>query len=182
VKDRPPVNLKSAVFAADSKEGAFNKIESPTAYPIAILKEPPKAFREMPMPALAKAGEPHMTSHQIRDLAVAGGMPAKSSGTPITFDLKSHNFMIAQQEVRGSHSVTVNAPITNHSGNLQSHAVGFSGGAGGSHGGSSGTGSHGSGGSGSAAGGGGSSSSSASSSNSTSGASTSSSGNSAPHK
>jgi hypothetical protein len=123
-----------------------------------------------------------MTAHQIKDFAVAGGTPAKSAGTPITFDFKSHNFMMDRQEVRGSHSVTANAPITNHSGNLQSHAVGFSAGAGGSRGGGSGTGSHGSGGSGSAAGGSGSTSTSASSSNSTAGASTSSSGNSAPHK
>jgi hypothetical protein len=173
VKGRLPINLKSAIFAVDSKNPrVIGKIESPTAYPVATLKAAPKEFRGVPMPVLARAEEPHMTAHQVRELAVAGEKPAKIAGTPITFDHKSQSFMVARQETHGGHSVTVNTPITNTSGNLQAHAGGFGAGAGGSHGGGSSGGSHG----GGSSTGGTSGSASASSSSSSAGSSASSSG------
>jgi len=164
VKDRPPVNRRYALFAVDNKNArTIERIELPSAHPIELLKQPPREFREMNLPVLAHAEAPHMTAHQITDLATAKGAPLKP-GTPITFNNKSQSFMMARQEMHNGRSVSVSAPITNHSGNLQSHAGGFSGG--GFHGGGSSGGFHGGGGASSSGGsshGGGSSASSASS-------------------
>lgn len=186
VKDRPPVNRRNALFAVNNKNArVIDRIELPTAHPIELLKQPPKEFREMDTPVLARAEAPHMTAHQITDLTVARGAPLRP-GTPITFNNKSQNFMMARQEMHNGRSVTVNAPITNHSGNLQAHSGGFSGG-GGFHGGGSSGGSHvGSGGGsssggGSHGGGGGSTSASSGSSGASSSASSGSSGGGGSH-
>lgn len=169
VKDRPPVNRRNALFAFNNKNTRIiERIELPTAHPIELLKQPPKEFREMDLPVLPHAEVPHMTAHQIADLTVARGAPIRP-GTPITFNNKSQSFMMAHQEMHDGRSVTVNAPMTNHTGNLQSRSGGINGGGGGWHGGGSSGGYHGSSGgssSGGASHGGGSSSSSASSSSS----------------
>jgi hypothetical protein len=183
VKDRPPVNRRNVLFAVNSKNPRMiERIESPVGRPISLLREPPKEFRNASMPALARADEPHMTAHQIREVAAVKGMPIRSTGTPITFDHRSQSFMMARQEIHAGHTVTVNAPITNSGGNLQSRAVGPSGGGGGSSGGNHSSGGGGvSAGSGSHSGGSSSSSASASSSSASSGASSSASGSGGAH-
>ena len=156
VRGRPPVNRKNAVFVVDNKNGRVTeRIEFPTEHQFALLKEAPKEFRNTNMPSLPHAEAPRMTAHQLGDLNVAKGLPMRP-GVPITFNDRSQSFMMARQEMHGGHPVTVNAPISNHSGSLQARAGGYTGG-GGWHGGSVGGGaSHGTGGGGSVSAGGGS--------------------------
>lgn len=153
VKDRAPVNRKNAVFAVDNKNGrVIERVEFPVEREFGLLKEAPKEFRNTDL-ALPHAEAPHMSAHALGDLNVAKGAPIRP-GVPITFNNKSESFMMARQEIHGGHPVTVNAPITNHTGSLQARAGGYTGG-GGWHGGSVGGGaSHGIGGGGASHGGG----------------------------
>ncbi|HLY39773.1 MAG TPA: hypothetical protein VKR52_01120 [Terracidiphilus sp.] len=162
VKDRAPVNRKNAVFTVDNKNGRVTeRIEFPTEHQFGLMKDAPKEFRNADV-ALAHAESPHMTAHALGDLNVAKGTPIRP-GVPITFNNKSESFMVARQEMHGGHPVTVNAPMSNHSGSLQARAGGYSGGGGwhagsfgggGSHGGVGGGASHGGGGSVASGGGG----------------------------
>jgi hypothetical protein len=156
VKGELPVNAKHEVFAVHDKNGVtVERMGLGADRPIEQLKEPPREFRtSAPLP-LARAEEPRLEAHSLRESPASKGVMAKA-GTPITFDHKTQSFVMARQEMHGSRSVTVVAPISNHGGNLQSHSAGAGGSQGGgvnggSHGGSSsassGGGSHGGGGS-----------------------------------
>ncbi len=160
VKDRLPVNRKSPVFVVDTK-GAFpvEKIEFEPTKKAVLLNEPPKSVRNGFEYPLARAEEPRIEAHAIKDVLTARNNLATTHGTPITFDNRSQRFMMSSQEVHGSRTVTVVAPINNHSGNLQSRVGGFSGGSRGGSGSSTSTG-------GGSRGGGGSAPSSASSASS----------------
>jgi hypothetical protein len=156
VKDRPPVNRNSTVFALNSKSGRLiEPIELAATHPIALLKGPPKEFRAEGMTPLVHASEPRMEAHQLKDFAAAKGSPIKMAGIPITFDPKSQNFMIPHETIQGGRLVSVVAPISNRGGDLQSHAGALGGGSYGSYhgGGASAGGSHGGGGGGSSGGG-----------------------------
>ncbi len=134
VKGQPPVNGKNGFFAVDSK--GSHPIERVTLQPdrrIEMLKEPPRSFRTEFMPPLARAEEPHVMAHEVRDLAQARNSMGKSAGIPITFDHKSQTFMMSREVMQGSRSVTVRAPVGNRDGSLQSR--GFNGGGGASSGG-----------------------------------------------
>ncbi len=173
VKDRLPVNRKSPVFVVDSKGAhSVEKMEFGSTEKAELLNEPPRGLRNGFTYPLARAEEPHIEAHAIKDAVTARNDLGSIHGIPITFDHKSQTFMMPMQEVRGSRTVTVVAPINNRSGNLQSHAGGF--GAGNSPS-SAGGGSHVGGGGGSSSGGG-SHSGGGSSSTSTASASTASSG------
>lgn len=161
VKGEPPVNGKDRLFPVNLKTGiSEGPIRVASERPVAVMKEAPKEFRSPQTPELARAEEPQMVAHSFR--GNAGNKPGEKPGIPISYDRKSGNFTMPQHVMQGGKQVTVNSPISNHSGNLQSHAGGIAG-SGGSHGG--GSSSAGSGGGGSHSGGG---SSAASSSGSTS--------------
>jgi hypothetical protein len=131
VKDHLPVNRKAPVLAVDVKNGRYiERLQLGNEHPIELLKEPPREFRTAFAMPLPRVSEPHMEAHQLKDPAVAKAMP----GTPITFDAKSQNFMMPHQVMQGGHPVSVVAPISNRSGDLQSHSGVFNG-AIGSHGG-----------------------------------------------
>ncbi|MGO9436962.1 MAG: hypothetical protein ACLP00_22020 [Terracidiphilus sp.] len=169
VKDRPPVNRFSPVFAVNNKnERSIEPIKLETTHPMQLLREPPREFRAEVLTPLPRASEPHMEGHQIRDSIAAKGETPKPAGIPITFNHRSQNFMMQQSHsIQGGRTVTGFVPISNHNGDLQARSGGFSGG--GYHGGASGGGFHGGGdgagfsGGGSHGGGGGGVSSSASS-------------------
>jgi len=156
VKDRPPVNRMAAVFAVNKDTHTIERIELTSTHPLELLKEPPREFRTAVPTPLPHAAEPHMEGHQIRDTIAAKGEPLRPAGIPITFDHKSQSFMMQQSHsIQGGRTVTGFAPISNHSGDLQSHSGAFNGGAGfhsgysgsgGYHGGASGGSFHGGGG------------------------------------
>jgi hypothetical protein len=134
VKGQLPLNAKNGVFeVAKEKNGvSVERVEFDPNRQTELLNEPPKEFRtEYPRP-LARAEEPRMEAHSVREAYAGRDVAAKMAAVPITFDHKSEVFMMARQEVHGGHSVTVNAPVGGRSGNLQAH----SGSSGSSHGGS----------------------------------------------
>jgi hypothetical protein len=135
VKGRPPINRTSPVFAINNHgQPALEKIELSTTRPIAVLKEAPREFRSTSMPPLPHAEEPRMEAHAIKDMTAAKGTPVRSAAIPITFDHKSQSFVMPHQEMHGGRSVTVNAPISNRSGNLQAGTNSLGGARGGSGG------------------------------------------------
>jgi hypothetical protein len=157
VKGRPAINEKDVVFAINKKNGlTVEPVKLDPERPVEALKEPPREFRNAAFPPLARADEPHMAIHAVKD-ALTGKDAFKSAGTPLGFDHKSESFMMAKQVTQGGKSVTVMAPINNHSGNLQARGGSYGGGSSYRGGGSSAAGSHGAGsaGGGSHAGGGG---------------------------
>jgi hypothetical protein len=156
VKGQPPVNGKHEVFAVRDKNGlSIERVELKGDHPVELLKDPPKEFRSAAPLPLTRTEEPHAAAHSVKEVAASKSMMAKTAGTPITFDHKSQSFMMARQVTQGGKTVTVNAPISNHSGSLQSRSS-FSG-SGGSRSSSGGgvSGTHSSGGSSSASSGGG---------------------------
>jgi len=187
ITGRLPVNRKNGVFAVDRKGalpvehvalGAERRIE--------LLNEPPRALQPAFRSPLARAEEPHIVGHELKELAVGKISPINSAGIPITFDHKSQAFMMSHQVMERGRSTTVLAPVGSRASGLQSRSS-FSASGPASHGGSygggsrpvsgsSGSGSHSSGGSGSSSHSSGSSGSSASSSSSRSSSSSSSSG------
>jgi hypothetical protein len=175
VKGRPAINQKEVVFAINKRNGlTVEPVKLDPERPIEALKEPPREIRNATFPPLARVDEPHMAIHAVKEM-LAGKDTAKVPGTPLSFDHKSESFMMAKQVTQGGKSVTVMAPINNHSGNLQARGGSYSGGGGYHGGGSAGGGSHaggggssGGGGGGSHSGGGGGGSSSASSSSASS--------------
>lgn len=178
VKGKPPINREHGFFPSKDKNGSFLRAGAfDPSRPIEVLKSPPREFRSEQLPSLARVEEPRMEAHLLKEPAADKGITTKPAGIPLSFNHKTQSFMAARQVMQGSKTVTVVAPVSNRSGNLQSHAGsgssgGGSHGGGGSHaGGGGGGGSHASGGGGSSGGGshsGGGSSSSGSSSSSSS--------------
>ena len=144
VKGEPPVNGKDRLFPINLKTGiAEGPIKLPPEHPITVMKEPPKEFRGAEIPTLARADEPHVFGHSFKEETVGKTGERTAPGIPIAFDHKTGNFTMPQHVMQGGREVTVNAPISNHNGNLQSHAVGTGGTGGGVHGGGNGGGSSG---------------------------------------
>jgi hypothetical protein len=178
IKGQPPINGKEKVFAVNNKNGfSVEPIKLSPERPIELLKEPPREFRTANLPPLQRAEEPHVIARNFKGTVAGKSVVARAAGVPITFDHKSGNFMMAHQEMHGGRSVSVTAPIGNHSGNLQAHAGSSGGAAGGSHAGGGSGGSSG----GSHGGSSGSSGSTASSSGSSSGGSSSGGGGGSHH-
>ena len=96
VKDQLPVNRKSPVFVVDAK-GAHpvEKIEFEPTQKAELLNEPPKSLRNGFQYPLARAEEPRIEAHAIKDAVTASGIRS----IPITFDHKSQTFMMPVHEV-----------------------------------------------------------------------------------
>jgi hypothetical protein len=123
VKGQPPVNAKHEVFAVRDKNGlSIERMELKGDHPVELLNEPPKEFRSAAPLPLARAEELHAAAHSIKDATATRDIASKTTGTPITFDHKTQSFMMARQVTQGGKTVTVNAPISNHSGSLQSRS------------------------------------------------------------
>ena len=122
VKNHLPVNRRAPAFAVDPKNGhLLEHVTLDNAHPVELLREPPREFRrEVPMP-LARAADPKMEGHQIRDILVSKGSAPRPTGIPITFDHRSQSFMMPNHALESNRISTGFAPITNHTGDLQSH-------------------------------------------------------------
>lgn len=174
-----PINRIHEVFAVNARgDTLVHPVHLDSEHPVEFLAIPPKEFRDGYLPPLARAEEPHPVGHQLKPDPQAKGSIAHATPIPLHFDGRTQNFTMSKEVTRGGKTVTTNVPLSNRSGDLQSHSgSGWSGG--GYHGSSSGYSgaSHGgySGGSSSSAGGGSHSSGGGSSSASTSSASVSSS-------
>jgi len=149
VKGRPPINQKEDVFGFDPKRGnSFVRLRLDPGRPIEILKSPPREFAREFLPPLPRATEPHLEAHTLKEPPGGSkGIGPRGGGVPLTFDHKLQSFNLTRQVVEGNRTVTIAAPISNHTGTLQSHGGGFGGfggNSGGAHnsGGSGGGGTH----------------------------------------
>ena len=168
VKSHTPINSSHGIFAVSNRNGrSVELVKFDSGRSIVSLNAPPREFRTLYMPSLARAEEPRMEAHHLRnEISTSKGANTRAAGIPISFDHKSQSFLMTRQEMQGNRSVTVTAPVNNYGGNLQArggysggggHAGsggGYSGSGGGGHSGSSGGGGY-SGGGGHAGGGGG---------------------------
>jgi hypothetical protein len=149
VKGRPPINRKEEAFAVNNRNGlAVEPVKLDPERPIELFNTPPREFARKVFPPLARAEEPRLETHLVKDVAASKGIAAKTPGIPLRFDAKSQSFMMTRQVMQGNRSVTVTAPVTNRGGNLQARGGNYSGGGGyrgssGSSGGGSSGGSHG---------------------------------------
>lgn len=170
VKGEHAINVKHEVFMVRGKDTVIAEpVKLDAKSPIEFLAAPPKEFRVAELRPLERAEAPHMEAHPFVNPRGTKGVEVSRAAIPIHFDAKSQSFMMPSQQMRGGKTVTVFAPITNHTGSLQARGdsygggSGFRGGSGSSGGSRSGGGNSGSSGGSSHGGGGGSSSSGGSS-------------------
>jgi hypothetical protein len=109
VAGKPPLNLQHGVFVPEKKQGdtlewvAFERGTS-----VKLLGGPPKEFEGAYRPALQRADEPRLEAHLAKDgMGVENRAGLRSEGTPITFDHKSHSFVLARQITQGGKTVTL---------------------------------------------------------------------------
>jgi hypothetical protein len=135
-KGRPPLNRKEEVLALNHKNGLrFERLKLDPAGPIKLLNAPPKEFNKAIYPTLARAEEPHMEAHMLKDafLAKNAGNPGaalKPVGIPLSFDHKTQSFMLVRRTMQGNRPVTQSVPFDNRGGTLQERAGNFGGGSG----------------------------------------------------
>src|SRR5579863_6272939 len=137
-KGRPPLNLKYGLFIP--KEGPSTPVEHIAFNPsqkYKLLSEPPKEFREIQYPQLARAERPEIQGH-VLDRFIAGakagpGLDGKRvdsplGDAPIKYDYKTRNFVQAGTSVgeRAGKPVVLGG-LTPHGG----YSFGSGGGAGG---------------------------------------------------
>jgi len=109
VAGTPPLNLQHGVFVPEKKQGgmlgwvAFERSTS-----VKLLGGPPKEFEGTYRPALQRADEPRLEAHLASDgMGVENRAGLRSMSTPITFDHKSHSFVLARQVTQGGKTVTL---------------------------------------------------------------------------
>lgn len=125
VAGKSPLNLKDGLLhPVDRKGDGVERIAYGEGRPVKVLTEAPKEFRQGFVPMLERAEAPRAEAHALKDEAGHGG--TKVAGTPITFDHRSENFMVARQEMHGGGSRTVVEPIGGRGSNVQAHAGGGS--------------------------------------------------------
>ena len=141
VKGKPPINRKEVVFAINKKDGvSIERVKFDGKETISFLQEPPKEFRAAHLQPLFRAEEPRLAARALKDEPGNRGAVARTTAIPLHFDARAHNFMMERPVQQNGRSTTVPIPLSNHSGDLQSHAGSYSGagsyrGDGGSHGG-----------------------------------------------
>ena len=134
VKGRPAINARQEFFAVYGKEQiSVVPVRFDAGRPIEYLKTPPKEYRDALLRPLAPAEAPRMEAHAFPKALPnqsGKGTVASRATVPIRFDAKTLSFNVPREEMRGGKSTTVYAPMTNHSGSLQSHGQSFAGGSG----------------------------------------------------
>jgi hypothetical protein len=129
VRDHLPINRKNGAFAVDP--GGVHPVEQTElekGTKVELLNGPPRALRTAFVPPLARAEEPHVMGHEIRELTIASKGETRPAGVPITFDQKSQTFMMSHEVMRGGRSVTVRAPMGGNGGGALQTRSSFSGG------------------------------------------------------
>ncbi|MGB6689248.1 MAG: hypothetical protein WBE76_15545, partial [Terracidiphilus sp.] len=134
VNGKLPINSREDVFAVSRKNGiSVQRVQLGAEHPVEPLDSPPREFRTVYLPPLARAEEPRIEAHAIKDASGNKSAIARA-GVPITFDRKSQTFTMPVHVMQGNKMVTIAAPISNRGGNLQAGGKAGSFGAGGSHG------------------------------------------------
>ena len=139
VKGQIPLNREYGFVAEKGKQGfKVTPIKVDGSQRLQLMKEPPREFRNMEVPRLARAEAPRMEAHALR-----AGQGTKSGiarvGVPLTFN-RQQGFMARHEVMQGGRPVAVNSPVGRAGpvfGGRGSAPTGF-GAAGGFHGGSGG--------------------------------------------
>lgn len=136
VKGQPPLNLERAFIAAKGKDGySLSVVTFHPSQPVAVMKSPPREFRNPPLPLLTRAETPHMMAYSVRQSGASPGTKQAVTtpvGEPIRFNHQTQSFSMAHQVIEGGHSRTVYTPLGHGSGGFEGGHAG-----GGSSGGSS---------------------------------------------
>jgi hypothetical protein len=127
VKGRPAINAKHEFFAVNGKEQiVVVPVKFDPERPVEYLKSPPREYRSAAMRPLAQVETPRMQEHAFPN--APGNKSTVSRGAiPIRFDPRTLSFNVPKEEVHGGRTTTVYAPMTNHSGSLQSRGESFAG-------------------------------------------------------
>ncbi len=113
VAGKTPLNLKNGIVVPHPDDHSADLLAFDASKKVEPLSEPPKEFRNPSFPTLAHADTPHMEGHALKDVSLSGSSGAiKAVGTPITFDNKSHNFMLAEHIIQNGKSTTIHTPIS----------------------------------------------------------------------
>ncbi len=109
---KTPVNARYDVFAVSRRSGiSIERVTLAPERPLELLDTPPKEFRSVYLRPLARAEEPRMEVHTIKD-AFGSKMAIAGAGVPLTFDRKSQSFTMPVHMMRGNQMVTVTKPIS----------------------------------------------------------------------
>jgi hypothetical protein len=117
-RGEPPVNCKHRVYEVTGKKD--RDIKEATLDPHSKIErvDPPKEFRNPARLELARADEPSIMAHYLRETSTPNKTPvATSVGTPLTFDHKRQSFTLATVIVKGDKRTTVQAPFTGRGSN-----------------------------------------------------------------
>jgi len=120
VAGKPPLNLKNGIVVPNKDNRSAEFLPFNASKKVEPLATAPKEFRDLPFPTLTHADPPHMEGHAIKDVSLAGRSGTiKPAGIPITFDNKSHNFMLPEHIIKNGKSTTVLAPVSGRQGSSQ---------------------------------------------------------------
>jgi hypothetical protein len=127
VAGQPPHNrLHEVYLAGEKKNDAFEAGEFKPGSKLETLASPPREFRAPDRPLLARADEPTIAAHPLKDgLAHAG--------VPLRFDHKSQSFLLVSEHTEGGHAKTIATPFAprpsstlhTHAGNIEPHPTAF---------------------------------------------------------
>ena len=116
VAGQPPHNrLHEVYLAGDKKSDPFEAGEFKPDTKIESLASPPREFRTPEAPQLARADEPSIAAHPLKDgLAHAG--------VPLRFDHKTQSFLLVSEVADGGHTKSIATPFAPHPVNLRTRA------------------------------------------------------------
>ncbi len=103
VAGKPPLNRIHEVFKLGDKEGrTVNSANLTPKDKVGLLKEAPKEIRKNEPIPLARAEDPNVRTHEMKDAGtVAAGGGAGVGATYLVFDAKRDNFLYASEEAGG---------------------------------------------------------------------------------
>jgi hypothetical protein len=126
VAGKPPLNREHEVFAiADKKSTTLERTTLNPAGEVKLLNSAPKEFEKVSFTTLARAQQPTLQVHTVREVVSAHANPThEPSGTQLTFDRKSESFRLNVQGHPGLNGRAAVQAFNGHSSNLQAKAGG----------------------------------------------------------
>jgi hypothetical protein len=141
VKGQLPLNRAFGFVPVKGKQGfRVTPVKLNGSERVELMKEAPRAYRNVEMPKLAKAEAPHMMAHALRS-GEGVKLGEARAGIPLTFN-RQQGFMATRQVIQGGRPVAVAMPVGRSgpvfAGRGGGGAPGFGAANGGYHGGSAG--------------------------------------------
>ena len=123
-KDAPgkaPLNQLHGVYAlTDKHRNSVEWTRLDASHEVKLLSAPPKQFRTIDVPVLARAANPVVQAHHLQDVLVARkASDVKVPGTRLSFDHRSQSFMLNKHDAVGSRSNAERAVFNNHISSIQ---------------------------------------------------------------